>query len=59
MPRKKAPDPTELITFTFRLERGLRDGFNIACKELDTSSARELRAFMKKFIARHGQDSLF
>jgi len=58
MPKKKV-DPKEEITFTFRVPRYLRDGFNETCKAVDTSSSRELRAYMKKFIAKYGQDSLF
>ena len=58
MPKKKA-DPNEEITFTFRVPRHLRDAFNQTCKSIDTSSSRELRAYMKKFIAKYGQDSLF
>lgn len=36
-----------------RLTKDQRDQFVQLCDELDTSAARELRLFIKGFIARH------
>ena len=36
-----------------RLSKDQRDQFVQLCDELDTSAARELRLFIKGFIARH------
>lgn len=60
-PRKprESTDPNEEITFTFRVKRHLRDGFNQACKNVDTSSSRELRAFMRRYVQKYGQEELF
>lgn len=33
-----------------RLDKSERDGFVDLCKELDTSAAREIRAFIRKFM---------
>lgn len=33
-----------------RLNKDLRDQFIDACKDLDTSAAREVRRFIKKFL---------
>jgi hypothetical protein len=39
--------------FVLRLDRELRDRFVDICGELDTSAAREVRRFIKKFIRRY------
>jgi hypothetical protein len=36
-----------------RLNKDLRDRFVEACKDLDTSAAREVRRFIKKFLKRY------
>ncbi len=36
-----------------RIGREERDEFVALCEELDTSAAREIRRFIKKFIAEH------
>ena len=36
-----------------RLNRELRDRFVDACQDLDTSAAREVRRFIKKFLKRY------
>lgn len=36
-----------------RLNSDLRDRFVEACKDLDTSAAREVRRFIKKFLKRY------
>lgn len=41
--------------FVLRLDRAQRDRFVEVCKELDTSAAREIRRFIKRFIRRYEQ----
>lgn len=36
-----------------RLNKGQRDAFVDACKDLDTSAAREIRRFIKRFLKRY------
>ena len=49
--KKRAKD----AQFVLRLDRDQRDRFVEICKELDTSAAREIRRFIKKFIRRYEQ----
>ena len=44
--------------FVLRLDRELRDRFVDICKELDTSAAREVRKFIKRFIKRYENGEL-
>jgi hypothetical protein len=44
--------------FVLRLDRALRDRFVDACQELDTSAAREVRRFIKRFIRRYDSGEL-
>lgn len=37
-----------------RLDRDERDAFVALCKEMDTSAAREIRAFIRDFLKKHG-----
>lgn len=39
--------------FVLRLDKELRDRFVEACDDLDTSAAREVRRFIKKFMKRY------
>lgn len=39
--------------FVLRLNKDLRDRFVDACDDLDTSAAREVRRFIKKFLKRY------
>ena len=36
-----------------RLNKDMRDRFVDACQDLDTSAAREVRRFIKKFLKRY------
>lgn len=40
--------------FAIRVETSERDDFVALCERLDTSAAREIRRFMRDFVARHG-----
>ncbi|MEM9619405.1 MAG: hypothetical protein AAF936_15745 [Pseudomonadota bacterium] len=41
-----------------RLNSVLRDRFVVLCDDLDTSAAREVRAFIKDFVRKHENDDL-
>ncbi len=41
-----------------RLDKEMRDQFIDACKDLDTSAAREVRKFIKKFLKRYEKGEL-
>ena len=41
-----------------RLNKELRDRFVEACHDLDTSAAREVRRFIKKFLKRYDNGEL-
>ncbi len=40
-----------------RVDKGERDAFVALCNSLDTSAARELRRFMRTFVASHNTDA--
>jgi len=52
---KKSKKDAQLV---LRLDRELRDGFVDACKELDTSAAREVRKFIKRFLKKYKRGEL-
>lgn len=39
-----------------RLDKDERDGFIELCKRMDTSAAREIRGFIRRFMKEHGDD---
>ena len=47
---KKNKKDAQLV---LRLNKELRDEFVDACKDLDTSAAREIRRFIKRFMKRY------
>ncbi|MBO9477390.1 hypothetical protein J7382_07580 [Shimia sp. R11_0] len=49
--RKKAKKDSQLV---LRLDKDERDAFVDLCKELDTSAAREIRGFIRKFMKKNG-----
>jgi hypothetical protein len=52
--KKKAKDAQLVL----RLDRELRDDFVRACKELDTTAAREVRRYIKRFLKRYEKGEL-
>ncbi|MEM6513079.1 MAG: hypothetical protein AAF660_08710 [Pseudomonadota bacterium] len=48
--KKKKKKDAQLV---LRLDRETRDRFKEACQELDTSTAREVRKFIKRFLKRY------
>lgn len=47
---KKNKKDAQLV---LRLERELRDDFITACAEVDTTAAREIRRYIKRFLKRY------
>lgn len=48
--QKKNPKDAQLV---IRVNKADRDEFISLCEDLDTSAAREIRAFMKRFVREH------
>jgi len=53
--KKKNKKDAQLV---LRLDRETRDRFKEACQDLDTSSAREVRKFIKRFLKRYDRGDL-
>jgi len=52
---KKKNKDAQLV---LRLDRDLRDRFVSACKDLDTTAAREVRRHIKRFLKRYDKGEL-
>jgi hypothetical protein len=52
--KKSVKKDSQLV---IRLSAEQRDEFIALCEELDTSAAREIRRFMKRFVAEHKNES--
>ena len=48
--KKKKKKDAQLV---LRLQKGTRDRFIEACQDLDTTAAREVRRFIKRFLKRY------
>jgi hypothetical protein len=46
------------VNFTIRIEKHLKDAFLKSCKAKDSNASREMRLFIRSYIAKHGQQSL-
>ena len=53
--RKKSKKDAQLV---LRLEKDLRNRFVDACQDLDTSAAREVRRFIKRFLRQYDRGEL-
>ena len=54
-PKKEKKKNAQLV---LRLNKELRDQFVGACQDLDTSAAREVRKFIKRFLRRYEKGEL-
>ena len=54
MKRVKKEDDYE-TTITFKLRGSLKEAFTETCEDMDTTVSRELREFMKRYIAKNAQ----
>ena len=41
-----------------KVPQTLKDSFIRACKNQDTNASRELRDYMRRYVAQHGQEKL-
>ena len=53
--QKKSKKDAQLV---LRLNKDLRDRFVDACRDVDTSAAREVRRFIKRFLRRYEKGEL-
>ena len=51
---KKQKSNDEEVKLVVRIEAGLRDAFIEACQDMDTTASREVRRFIRDFLARSG-----
>ena len=45
----------KIVNYTFRVEKDLKDRFVAVCKANDTDSSKELRKFIKQYLAKNSQ----
>lgn len=53
--KKKKATKSKDAQLIIRVSKEERKAFIDLCESLDTSAAREIRRFMREFIARHGE----
>ena len=56
--KQKPKKPKKDAQLVLRLNKDLRDRFVDACQDLDTSAAREVRRFIKRFLRRYDKGEL-
>ncbi len=52
--KKQKSNKDEEVKLVVRIEAGLRDAFIEACQDMDTTASREVRRFIRDFLARSG-----
>lgn len=55
--KKQKSSKDEEVKLVVRIEAGLRDAFIEACQDMDTTASREVRRFIRDFLARSGQET--
>lgn len=55
--KKQKSNKDEEVKLVVRIEAGLRDAFIEACQDIDTTASREVRRFIRDFLARSGQET--
>lgn len=53
--KKQKPDKDAEVKLVVRIEEKLRDTFIAACQNMDTTASREVRHFIRDFVARSGK----
>lgn len=53
--KKQKSDQDKEIKLVVRIEAKLRDAFIDACQDMDTTASREVRRFIRDFLARSGK----
>ncbi|HMV40754.1 hypothetical protein [Plasticicumulans sp.] len=51
----KKKDRDEEAKFVIRIEKDLRDEFVDLCRDLDTTASREVRRFIRSYLAENGR----
>lgn len=51
----KKKDLEEEAKFVIRIEKDLRDAFVDLCRDLDTTASREVRRFIRSYLATNGR----
>lgn len=54
--KKQKSDKGEDVKLVVRIEAELRDAFIEACQAMDTTASREVRRFIRDFLARSGAE---
>lgn len=54
--KKQKSDKEEDVKLVVRIEANLRDAFIDACQEMDTTASREVRRFIRDFLARSSKE---
>lgn len=57
--RKKKSDQEEEVKLVVRIEAELRDAFIETCQAMDTTASREVRRFIRDFLAQSPKDDEF
>ena len=57
-PKSKARKTKKDAQLVLRLDEDMRQRFVDACKDLDTTAAREVRRFIKRFLKRYENGDL-
>ena len=55
--KKQKSSKDEEVKLVVRIEAGLRDAFIEACQNMDTTASREVRRFIRDFLAHSGQET--
>lgn len=56
MPKKAEKKNKKDSQLVLRLDKKERDAFVQLCNDLDTSAAREIRGFIRRFMKENGED---
>lgn len=54
--KSEGKDKKKSSQLVLRLDKAERDAFVTLCEQLDTSAAREIRRFMREFVATHASE---
>lgn len=55
--KKQKSDKEEDVKLVVRIEANLRDAFIEACQAMDTTASREVRRFIRDFLARSSKET--
>lgn len=55
--KEKSDKRDKEVKLVVRIEVGLRDAFIEACQEMDTTASREVRRFIRDFLAISGKET--